>query len=1622
MITISILPLIDGAEEREELTDNRLHMEAAPSPCQGADGCRGIDAGEGSNAMDITSDFEWLDGPESIEYQGESNNFASQTTGYCSYTSTVYDCEDVYEIDMEPGYGVKLSIEWNHQGTYYDNYAWMAVIGQDNVASYLSSQGSLGVCRYSTTGLVSIGTDGTAIGNYCYDYGAFGMDFAGGIVNLMAYCYYCGYAGLTDYTINITVFPSDNGYPGDYADSPDAANVLSLAFDPYPNGDYASGSFVNPPSTTAYVNYTCDYWCPMETSLDILKPDGTTDSYGIGSFASYSTGSFSYTASGGYTVTMEDTFGDGGMSISVQIDPPPAIAMISLTADPFVLENTVSGHVNTTDTVDHFAVTIPLGFAANLTLDWNKNADLDLELYSDSGFTTMFDYSWFDQPEYIDLGGAYEGTTIYAKVSYYSYYSVDSHAGYSLQLQINPAVPPPCSIADDGYSGDDAGDLQGDATNVTGLGTEGQFPGSICDGYDAEDWYSWTLPANHGLWVVLTFDQPEGTEAIDAFLYMDGYYSYVAQINNYPANLNPKGLSTNESYYFNNYLSQETTVYLKLYARDLVTDVETNYTIDYAVYDQSADWAGPWDDAGTGMDGGNSTSGYDAVLLPSMNGSYVGYGHDMQDRYDYFEIYLPPNYALNVEVSFPSGHDIDTGLYYAHPVYGYLYFIDSSYYDNPEVLWADYSHGDQTIFIRVFNDIGAGIYWMNITMITPDNEPGANPNDCGAGIDAGDVVYYPTWDDGPSFVNNSNQADINGDANDTGGVCTGWFDYTWDQFDYYQILVPAGKYINITTDFPVLSSANANMYIYTYMYMCGNWNMQCVYNGNPAYFVSQNGAAASNYPITAHSGLWPVGGHWVTFGIYSYGVTDLTYELNITYGNLSSLPGGDQDDANSGGDAGSSFGSSVDVAAYNNITANNTYEFGGWAAAGLDDQDWYNMIIPADHGFEITVDPGYEYPTVWYLIYIFNSAQTQVGFAGYTSPNSWNSSMTSTYYGDTMVYFIVRNYVYDTTGTDYNITVQFYTLDADGDGWYDTMEVQCGSDPNDPLSFPSDTDGDGICDSLDTDSDGDGVIDSEDDFPYDANETTDTDGDGLGDNSDLDLDGDGWNNTDEFDCATDALDASSYPSDFDNDTICDLVDLDDDNDGYADDVDAFPFNASEWADNDGDKIGDNADEDDDNDGFSDLVEVDCLSDPFEVSSIPEDLDLDGICDAIDDDRDGDGVENALDVFPDNPNEWADFDGDGIGDNTDTDDDNDLWLDAVDAFPYDQSEWIDTDGDGVGDNADLNDDGDAWTDAEEFECGSDPLDVDSVPDDYDGDAICDKVDTDDDGDGIPDTLDAFPFDATESTDNDGDGIGDFSDIDDDNDGWTDDEEPNCATDPMDHTSVPADNDGDHMCDLQDTDDDNDGTMDIDDDFPMNPNEQRDLDGDGTGDNADIDDDGDGWLDTTEVICRNAGGYGDPNNADVEPVDNETDPGADGVYGTDDDDPTTIVGDGLCNAIDPDDDNDGIADPLEYEVNAAGVCITCESWEDHFPWDPTEQYDGNDDGLGDNANPLSLLDDISADPLPFVGIALAVVAIIALISRTRGGSDDDDEFDMYDETEQFVDDDDLEEEEEEEDVEA
>ena len=273
--------------------------------------------------------------------------------------------------------------------------------------------------------------------------------------------------------------------------------------------------------------------------------------------------------------------------------------------------------------------------------------------------------------------------------------------------------------------------------------------------------------------------------------------------------------------------------------------------------------------------------------------------------------------------------------------------------------------------------------------------------------------------------------------------------------------------------------------------------------------------------------------------------------------------------------------------------------------------------------------------------------------------------------------------------------------------------------------------------------------------------------------------------------------------------------------------------------------------DTDSDGIPDMFD-DCWNGANGwTSSLLTDFDTDGCQDSNEDtDDDNDGFADVVDSFPLDASEWVDTDADGIGNNADSDDDGDSVPDVSDAFPLDASEWDDNDGDGVGDNADLDDDNDGWSDSDETECQTDPYSSFSVPEDFDGDHICDRVDTDDDGDGTNDSYDIFPFDATEWEDLDFDGIGNNADTDDDGDSWSDLEEPNCGTDPLNANSYPDDFDADRICDALDPDDDNDMVLDINDALPFNPSEFRDTDGDGIGNNADTDDDNDSVLDVND----------------------------------------------------------------------------------------------------------------------------------------------------------------------------
>lgn len=397
--------------------------------------------------------------------------------------------------------------------------------------------------------------------------------------------------------------------------------------------------------------------------------------------------------------------------------------------------------------------------------------------------------------------------------------------------------------------------------------------------------------------------------------------------------------------------------------------------------------------------------------------------------------------------------------------------------------------------------------------------------------------------------------------------------------------------------------------------------------------------------------------------------------------------------------------------------------------------------------------------------------------------------------------------------------------DIDGDGFTNTVEVSCDTDPRDASSKPEDTDGDGIADCVDPDIDNDTILNANDNCVYTPNtDQADLDGDGVGDICDADMDGDGFTNTVEEDCGTDPRDFFDTPIDTDGDGLANCEDLDDDNDGQTD-----------------------------------TDEEACGSDPLDPNSLSADYDSDGIPDCVDPDADNDGCLNYEDAFPLDETECQDTDGDGTGNNADTDDDNDgqtdlhennCGSDALDAASMSS----DYDADGLPDCIDPDDDNDGQTDLDEETCGSDPMDENSLSPDYDSDGIPDCLDPDDDNDGCLDTEDAFPFDATECLDTDADGEGNNKDLDDDNDGQIDEYEIDCGSDPLNDASMSDDLDTDGIPDCMDPDIDGDGCLNYEDAFPYNPLECVDSDNDGLGDNEDPDDNNDGCEDTDLCISE------------------------------------------------------------------------------------------------------------------------------------------------------------------------
>ena len=142
-------------------------------------------------------------------------------------------------------------------------------------------------------------------------------------------------------------------------------------------------------------------------------------------------------------------------------------------------------------------------------------------------------------------------------------------------------------------------------------------------------------------------------------------------------------------------------------------------------------------------------------------------------------------------------------------------------------------------------------------------------------------------------------------------------------------------------------------------------------------------------------------------------------------------------------------------------------------------------------------------------------------------------------------------------------------------------------------------------------------------------------------------------------------------------------------------------------------------------------------------------------------------------------------------------------------------------------------------------------------------------------------------------------------------------------------VVQDTDHDGNPNSTDEDDDGDNVSDLEDDFPLNGDEQKDTDGDNQGNNTDKDDDNDGVPDDFDDLPL------DPN----ESIDTDQD--------------------GIGNSTDTDDDGDELSDTTEENsgtnpANADSDDDKTKDNEDAFPLNSSEQLDTDKDGIGNNTD--------------------------------------------------------------------
>ena len=347
-------------------------------------------------------------------------------------------------------------------------------------------------------------------------------------------------------------------------------------------------------------------------------------------------------------------------------------------------------------------------------------------------------------------------------------------------------------------------------------------------------------------------------------------------------------------------------------------------------------------------------------------------------------------------------------------------------------------------------------------------------------------------------------------------------------------------------------------------------------------------------------------------------------------------------------------------------------------------------------------------------------------------------------------------------------------------------------------------------------------------------------------------------------------------------------------------IQAYDFGCS--IDTDGDGVFDAFDLDSDNDGIPDIIEaggVDVNNDGRVDDNT--DTDTDGWANTFDSDNGGTALTNP------------DTDTDGVLDTRDRDSDNDGIEDIIEAGG------VDSDNDGEVDSfTDL--DGDGWDNTFDSDNGGTVL----PNPDTDGDGLRNNVDIDADGDGIVDLIESQATTGSPvipgGTDSDSDGIDNAFDV----TGGT-------PTDPVD-------TDADGTPDYIDFNSDNDSFLDAQEGYDTDGDlvenisaAGTDTDGDGLDDNYDTvvgpnsttnvynNEDANDFPDVTTSAQTSERDWREANTLDTDsdgvPDATDIDDDNDGVLDVDESEVLDFDNDGIVNSLDLDSDNDGIPDIIE-----------------------------------------------------------------------------------------------------------